>query len=67
MAEDDAAKKKAMEVAEAVVVLAWPTQGYNLFIPYLHVHVLAVYVLLIDVPGLLKSRVRPIFHVMAFL
>ena len=51
MADDAAAKKKATndaEAAAAAAALAWPTGGYDLFIPHLHVFVLSVYVLLID-------------------
>ena len=45
-------KKKATDDAEAAAAaaaLAWPTEGYDLFIPRLLVHVLAVYMLFIDV------------------
>lgn len=52
MADDAAAKKKASahaEAAAAAAALAWPTGGYDSFIPYLPVHVLAVYMLFIDV------------------
>ena len=59
MADDAAAKKKATDNAEAAVAvaaLAWPTGGYDLFIPRLLVLVLAVYVLLID--GSLLCSVR---------
>ena len=51
MADDAAAKKKATDDAEAAaaaVALAWPTGGYDLFIPRLLVLLLAVYVLLIE-------------------
>ena len=51
MADDATAKKKATDDAEAAAAaaaLAWPTGGYDLFIPRLLVLVLAVYVLLID-------------------
>lgn len=46
MVEDDAAKKKVAEEAEAAataVALAWPIRGYDLFTPYLPIHVLVVY------------------------
>ena len=59
MADDAAAKKKATDDAEAAAAaaaLAWPTGGYDLFIPRLLVLVLAVYVLLID--GSLLCSVR---------
>ena len=59
MGDDEAAKKKASadaEVAAAAAALAWPTGGYDLFIPRLLVLVLAVYVLLID--GSLLCSVR---------
>ena len=59
MADDAAAKKKATddaEVAAASAALAWPTGGYDLFIPRLLVPVLAVYVLLIG--GSLLCSVR---------
>lgn len=52
MAEEDTTKKKAAKEAKAVVTavaLAWPTEEYDLFIPYILVHVLAVYALVIDV------------------
>ena len=52
MADDNAAKKKASvdaEAAAATAALAWPTGGYDSFIPYLLVHVLAVRMLFIDV------------------
>ena len=53
MADDAATKKKATDDAEAAAAaattaLAWPTGGYDLFIPRLLVLMLAVYVLLID-------------------
>ena len=51
MADDAAAKKKATDDAEAAAAaaaLAWPTGGYDSFIPYLLGHVLAVYMLFID-------------------
>ena len=51
MADDAAAKKKATDDAKATAAaaaLAWPTGGYDLFIPRLLGLVLAVYVLLID-------------------
>ena len=51
MADDAAAKKKATDDAEAAAAaaaLAWPTGGYDLFIPCLLVLMLAVYVLLIE-------------------
>ena len=54
-----AAKKKATadaEAAAAAAALAWPTGGYDLFIPRLLVLMLAVYVLLID--GSLLCSVR---------
>lgn len=50
MADDDASKKKAAEeAADATTVLAWPTRGYALFIPFLLVHVLVVYSVFMDV------------------
>ena len=51
MADDEVAKKKALadaEVAATAAALAWPTGGYDSFIPCLLVHVLAVYMLFID-------------------
>ena len=51
MADDAAAKKEATndaEAAAAAAALAWPTRGYDLFIPRLLVLMLAVYVLLIE-------------------
>ena len=50
MADDAAFKKKATDDAEAAAAaaLAWPTGGYDLFIPRLLVLILAVYVLLIE-------------------
>ena len=51
MPDDAASKKRATNDAEAdaaAAALAWPTGGYNLFIPRLLVLMLAVYVLLID-------------------
>ena len=51
MADAAAAKKKAtdeVEAAAAAAALAWPTGGYDVFIPRLLVFVPAVYVLLID-------------------
>ena len=51
MADNTAAKKKATDDAEAAAAaaaLAWPTGGYDLFIPRLLVLMLAVYVLLIE-------------------
>ena len=59
MADDVAAKKKATDDAEATAaaaMLAWPTGGYDLFIPRLLVLVLVVFVLLID--GSLLCLVR---------
>ena len=59
MADDAAAKKKATDDAEAAAAataLAWPTGGYDMFIPRLLVLVLAVYVLLID--GSLLCSIR---------
>src|SRR3954470_11263496 len=47
-----AALKKATDesqAAAAAAALAWPTAGYDLFIPILLVYMLAVYVLYIDV------------------
>ena len=56
MANDEVAKKKASALTKAApaaaAALAWPTGGYNSFIPYLLVHVLAVYMLFIDVSSL---------------
>ena len=52
MADDAAARKKATddaEVAAASAALAWPTEGYDLFIPRLRMHVLVVYMLFIYV------------------
>jgi hypothetical protein len=52
MVDDAAAKKKATDDAEAAAAaatLASPTGGYDLSIPYLLVHVLAVYDVFIDV------------------
>ena len=51
MADDADAKKKAIdaEAAAAAAALAWPTGGYDLFIPSLLIHVLAVYMMFIDV------------------
>ena len=52
MADDAAAKKKATDdagAAAAAVALAWPTGGYDLFIPHLLVHMLAVYVVFINI------------------
>ena len=51
MADDAATKKKASAdagAAAAAPAVAWPTGGYDSFIPYLLVHVLAVYMLFID-------------------
>ena len=51
MADDAAAKKKAsadVEAAAAAAALARPTGEYDSVIPYLLVHVLAVYMLFID-------------------
>ena len=48
MADDAAAKKKASadaEAAAAAAALAWPTGGYDSFIPYLLVQALAIYML----------------------
>ena len=59
MADDAASKKKATDDAEAAAVaaaLAWPTGGYDLFIPRLLVLMLAVYVLLIE--GSILCHVR---------
>lgn len=67
MANNDAAaaaaKKKATDDAKAAAAAAasaWPTGGYDLFIPHLPVyvliHVLAVYVLFIDVSVLCTVR-----------
>ena len=59
MANDAAAKKKATneaKAAAAVAALAWPTGGYDSFIPYLLIHVLAVYMLFIDVSVLCTVR-----------
>jgi hypothetical protein len=59
MADDEAAKKKASadaEAAAAAAALAWPTGGYDSFIPYMLVHVLAVYMLFIDVLVLCTVR-----------
>ena len=59
MANDDdsvaskaAALKKAndgSQTAAAAAALAWPTVGYDSFIPFILVHVIAVYALLVDV------------------
>ena len=54
-----AAKMKATDDAEAVAAtaaLAWPTDGYDLFIPRLLVLKLAVYVLLIEGSILCSAR-----------
>ena len=59
MVDDATAKKKAtddVEVAAAAAALAWPTGGYDLFIPRLLVLILGVYVLVID--GLILCYVR---------
>ena len=59
MADDAASKKKARNDAEAAAVaaaLAWPTGGYDLFIPRLLVFMLAVYVLLIEGSVLCSAR-----------
>ena len=59
MADDEVAKKKGLANAEAaaiVAALAWPTGGYDSFIPYLLVHVLVVYMLFIDVSFLCNVR-----------
>ena len=59
MADDEAAKKKASadaEAAAAAAALTWPTGGYDSFISYLLVHVLAVYMLFIDVSVLCTVR-----------
>ena len=47
-----AALKKATDesqAAAAAAALAWPTVGYDSFIPFILVHVIAVYALLVDV------------------
>ena len=54
-----AANKKATDDAEAAAAaatLAWPTGGYDLFIPHLLVLVLAVYAMFIDIPFLCTVR-----------
>ena len=58
MADDEVAKKKALADAEAAAAaaLAWPTGGYDSFIPYLLVHVMAIYMLFIDVSFLCIVR-----------
>jgi hypothetical protein len=59
MVDDAAAKKKAADDAEAAAAaaaLAWPTGGYDSFIPYLLVHVLAIYAVFIDVSVLCTIR-----------
>ena len=59
MADDEVAKKKALadaETAVAAAALTWPTGGYDSFIPYLLVHVLAVYMVFIDVSVLCTVR-----------
>jgi hypothetical protein len=48
MADDKVAKKKALadaKAAAATAALAWLTGGYDSFIPYLLIHVLAIYML----------------------
>jgi len=51
MAGDSAAAlKMAIDDSQAAAaVLAWSIGGYDLFIPYLLFHVLAVYVMFMDV------------------
>ena len=44
----DAAAKNAAEAAAVAAALALPTKGYDLFVPRLLVHVLAVHVVFID-------------------
>lgn len=59
MADAEVAKKKALadvEAAATAVPLAWPTGGYDSFIPYLLVHVLVVYMMFIDVSVLCTVR-----------
>ena len=65
MDDDAAAKKKAStdtEAAPAAAALAWPTGGYDSFIPYLLVHVLAVYMLFIDVSVLCNVRAHMLMY-----
>ena len=56
MAEEPAAAAAALkkatdesQTAATAAALAWPTAGYDLFIPYILVHVVAIYVLFVDV------------------
>ena len=58
MADAATAKKKASANAEAAAAaaFAWPTGGYESIMPYLLVHVLAVYMLFIDVSLLCTVR-----------
>lgn len=59
MADDAAARKKAVDDAEATATataLVWPTGEYDSFILYLLVHVLIVYVVFIDVSVLYIVR-----------
>ena len=59
MTDDAATKKKATDDAEdaaATAALAWPTGGYDLFIPRLLILILAVYVLLIEGSILCSAR-----------
>ena len=51
MSDNEVGKKKALadaEAAAAAAALAWSTGGDDSFIPYLLVHVLAVYMMFID-------------------
>ena len=58
MADAATAKKKASANAEAAAAaaFAWPTGGYESIMPYLLVHVLALYMLFIDVSVLCTVR-----------
>lgn len=60
MTYDETAKKKASADAKATAAdadaLAWLTRGYDSFILYLLVHVLAVYMVFIDVSILCTVR-----------
>lgn len=54
---DDAAQKKAAKEATALAAsLSWPTEGYDLSIPYLLVYVLAVFNVFMDVLVLCSVR-----------
>ena len=54
MAND--AKKATNKAAAAVAALAWRTGGYDLFLPYLLIRVLAVFTVFIGVSVLYSVR-----------